>query len=407
MPGPGAYGDQEEDDRAAADAPGVVSRREAVAKAARARRQRLAAQPSAVFASAVPLLAPHAKPAAQFDADRDLEVRAKQARADQRAAARRVNSKKVEAFGSTTTRVDLAAQRHPGAAFTSPPTFLTTPGPGKYDGDAGGHTGGPQPGVGFNIGTLPIGLGTSHRTPRRHRPSDGVGFSSAAARACLAPAPVANSRTPGPGAYRNSETPRSLDHGVKAKLTVGRLGAFGSTAERNVWGALDSVAPIQGDMTPGPGAYISTAESACRSAPSAAFKSGATRFVPPTATPGVGEYDLLPRSPRAMSSDAGGPAFAGFRSSAARDSVFDARSDDAPGPGTYDRDAFSANSPRATLGNDPRFRVKPTVPETVGPGAYAIPGTVGTKSFNVTMTPATSINAQLRRHRAPRRRISQ
>jgi hypothetical protein len=85
--------------------------------------------------------------------------------------------------------------------------------------------------------------------------------------------------------------------------------------------------------------------------------------------------------------------------------VFDAReAADVPGPGAYEIPSVILGmavggsthptggtgltrsvATRATLGNEERFHVKPTVPAEVGPGAFAIPGTVGTKSFNVTM----------------------
>ncbi|KAL7993116.1 hypothetical protein Plhal703r1_c80g0173621 [Plasmopara halstedii] len=38
------------------------------------------------------------------------------------------------------------------------------------------------------------------------------------------------------------------------------------------------------------------------------------------------------------------------------------------------------------IGKRSSFRIKPSVPAIVGPGTYSIAGTVGTKSFNVTMS---------------------
>lgn len=461
VPGPGAYDPHPVDTEAAGgeeeDAGGDSSRNEPEPKhwqQRRHRRHHKEQRPSAVFASKVPLL-PSPKPVAQFDAERELELQAKEARARPRADARRRRTQgaKVEAFGSTTARVELTAQQDGPIVFA--PTFLTTPGPGMYHGSDGATA--------SATGTSLLGYSSSHRRSSfpagKRREIDGVGFSSASERACLAqPRRDLNNEvigaSLGPGAYR-SETPRSLDYSVRSKLAVGRLGVFGSTAPRDVWDALDPVTggPKQSALNPGPGAYNSSrpapasaaSEMSVVGATSAVSKSSSSRFakgasnphvhrVGDCATPGVGEYDLLaapdavankttaPRRKIATSpprrGDGGGsvtspspsspvnaPPTAPFLSTAER-AVFDAReAADAPGPGAYESSgailgmAVGGNmntsgggtgltrsmATRATLGNEERFRVKPTVPPEVGPGAYAIPGTVGTRSFNVTM----------------------
>ncbi|KAG6970964.1 hypothetical protein JG687_00002307 [Phytophthora cactorum] len=190
--------------------------------------------------------------------------------------------------------------------------------------------------------------------------------------------------------------------------------AFGSTTGRtDVWGGEE--------FTPGPGAYSDSGSFDTKNyLNSAAFKSGSTRFAknapphaPPhvhcvgdQATPAVGQYNVSKgfsdvassvQRPLEGSSASDAAEFLSprvpFMSTQER-SVFDTRDVcDLPGPGAYKDSADDAGvytrsrDVRLTVGNEARFRVKPTVPETVGPGAYAIPGTVGTKSFNVTMTP--------------------
>lgn len=451
VPGPGAYNphdnaDSRSDDEAEKVNSQITTENERGEDSKRSRKQRShhrrhhsqQNRPSAVFASKVPLL-PSPKPVAQFDAERELEVQAKEARSRPRAEARqrRAKGNKIEAFGSTTTRVELTAQQDGPIVFE--PTFLTTPGPGMY------HE------TGVDNAALAVSLLGNFASRRaslpagRRREMDGVGFSSASERPCLAAPPrTRNNESLGPGAYR-SETPRSMDQTVRSRLAVGRLGVFGSTAPREIWDALDPVTggPKQKAHLPGPGAYnysspsgasADTGEMSVVGASSAVFKSSSSRFTSSSvsnphvhrvgdyATPGVGEYDLASKnsvhryknttSPsqgqgdgsHSPSSPIAAPS-APFRSTVER-TVFDGRETaEVPGPGDYETGgsvlgmAVGGNAtlsganggftrslaPRKTLGNDQRFRVKSTVPPEVGPGAYVIPGTVGTKSFNVTM----------------------
>jgi hypothetical protein len=345
-------------------------------------------RPSAVFASRVPLL-PDPKRPDQYDPERELELVAKELRAP-----KRVNPRsKVEAFGSTTGRTDIAVQL--SAPYTSP-TFKATPGPGKYASPQAPH---------FSGGSL-------KRAGRRGRDDQQIGFTSATERQCLTK--VKPSSSPGPGAYK-SETPRTVSRDVKTKQTVGRFGVFGSTSERRIWEQLETMEPEA--RTPGPGAYAPPVETHGGHFPllagSAAFKSSSLRFakrenphasphvlcVGETTAPAVGQYNLtvslsdetLPSSPVGGMSPPPS-ARAPFLSTVDR-SVFDPKEAQfVPGPGQYTADGGDATHERtrsreirATLGNEARFRVRPRVPAHVGPGAYAIPGTVGTKSFNVTM----------------------
>jgi hypothetical protein len=201
---------------------------------------------------------------------------------------------------------------------------------------------------------------------------------------------------------------------VKGKLCIGRNGVFGSTSERQIWGELERM-DVE-EYTPGPGAYAETGSfNTTQYLNSAAFKSGSTRFAknapphaPPhvhcvgdQATPAVGQYNVSKGFSAVASSApilAEGEA-AGLLSpripflSTQERSVFDTKDVcDLPGPGAYKDNTEDSNAAytrsrdvRLTVGNETRFRVKPTVGEAVGPGAYSIPGTVGTKSFNVTM----------------------
>jgi hypothetical protein len=360
------------------------------------RSQHRAARQSAVFASKVPIL-PTPKPVGVYDPDRDQELRAKEERADRY---RQEQSKlglgsKTEAFGSTTGRTELSSQI---ATPFSHPTYITTPGPGKY-GAAGANAASKRQGRKTSGGSI------------AHYLTDGIGFSCATERPCLAP--TKTHAAPGPGAYK-SETPRSLNHAVKGKLCIGRNGVFGSTSERQIWGELERM-DVE-EYTPGPGAYAETGSfNTTQYLNSAAFKSGSTRFAknapphaPPhvhcvgdQATPAVGQYNVSKGFSAVASSApilAEGEA-AGLLSpripflSTQERSVFDTKDVcDLPGPGAYKDNTEDSNAAytrsrdvRLTVGNETRFRVKPTVGEAVGPGAYSIPGTVGTKSFNVTM----------------------
>ncbi|GLE01281.1 hypothetical protein PINS_up010111 [Pythium insidiosum] len=384
---------------------------------------------SAVFASKVPIL-PDAKPVAQHDAERELELLAKEQRAQlhrSAAAAAAQKAVKVEAFGSTSQRTDLLSQL--SAPFSSP-TFLATPGPGKYTQRTAAHS---------------LHISRASRS-RAFREQQHIGFASATQRHCLSkPKP---SSSPGPGAYR-SETPRTVERAVKGRQTVGRFGVFGSNAERRVWETLERLEPDE--VTPGPGAYDKPVDTHGGHFPllvsSAAFKSSSSRFAkranphaPPhvhcvgnDATPAVGDYDITRVHAIAATLVDATAATAAAGAGAATDSsglvsprapflstvdrrVFDAKESRlVPGPGQYavEPPGDGGRSPpltrmhevRATLGNEERFRVKPTVPEHVGPGSYAIPGTVGTRSFNVTMV-AKADGGSSMKHGRPRRSSS-
>uniref|UniRef100_K3X693 Sperm-tail PG-rich repeat-containing protein 2 n=1 Tax=Globisporangium ultimum (strain ATCC 200006 / CBS 805.95 / DAOM BR144) TaxID=431595 RepID=K3X693_GLOUD len=393
VPGPGHYGD---------DA-GAATGEPFGKKKGRGKQERQ----SAVFASKVPIL-PTSKPTTHFDPEKDLEIHAKESRLRYQLERQRTNvlKAKMEAFGSTTGRVELSSQIN---APYSHPSFIMTPGPGMYvdSNNASHHRG-------------------RHRKKHAVRGDASLGFSSTTERYCLSKPSSANVAAPGPGTYK-SETPRSLDQSVKAKLSVGRHSVFGTTSERHVWEHLEKRVDIADVLTPGPGAYDSHTSAAHaghvpHATTSAAFKSNSSRFmrhanhphvhcVGGDVGPGVGQYDVVDPltmgKPLAASlSSPPTSARAPFLSTCERQ-VFDTRgAQDLPGPGTYatttDDDAMhlgSATKPvisftrmneiRASIGHEARFfRVKPTVPETVGPGAYTIPGTVGSKSFNVTMAAA-------------------
>ncbi|KAE9010179.1 hypothetical protein PF005_g11425 [Phytophthora fragariae] len=405
LPGPGQYNTIPESETLVATAPPPAKSHTLIPEAQRprigARRtQHRGARQSAVFASKVPIL-PTTKPVGVYDADREQELFAREERAERY---RQDQNKfsfglKTEAFGSTTGRTELTSQV---TAPFSHPTYITTPGPGKY-GSASRYAGSKQLGRKTSGASIP------------HYRADGVGFSCATERPCLAPtkAPPA----PGPGAYK-SETPRSMNHSVRGKLCIGRNGVFGTTSERQVWGELERM-DVE-EYTPGPGAYSEAGSfNSTQYLNSAPFKSSSNRFAknaPPHApphvhcvgdqvTPAVGQYNVskgfsavASSAPTAVegvyASDATSllsPRIT-FLSTQER-SVFDTKDEcDLPGPGAYEETADDVGAVytrskdvRLTFGNEARFRVKPTVPEAVGPGAYAIPGTVGTKSFNVTM----------------------
>ncbi|KAG7391556.1 putative palmitoyltransferase zdhhc4 [Phytophthora pseudosyringae] len=402
LPGPGQYNTNSVPEITVATAPkSPTSTPEGQRPRIGARRsQHRGARQSAVFASRVPIL-PTPKPVGVYDPEREQELFAKEERAERyRQDQNKVGGygAKTEAFGSTTARTEVTSQI---STPFSHPSYMTTPGPGRYGAAATNAALKRQERKFTGGGSIP-----HHRT-------DGIGFSCATERPCLAP--TKTPAAPGPGTYK-SETPRSLNQTVKGKLCIGRNGVFGTTSERQVWGDLDAE-----EFTPGPGAYSDSGSfNATQYLNSAAFKSGSTRFAkntPPHApphvhcvgdqvTPAVGQYNVS-KGFSAVASSAPGPLEGGvsapdtagllsprvpFLSTQER-SVFNTKDVcDLPGPGAYKDSADDAGAGytrskdvRLTVGNEARFRVKPTVPVAVGPGAYSIPGTVGTKSFNVTM----------------------
>ncbi|KAG2762068.1 hypothetical protein PC129_g971 [Phytophthora cactorum] len=395
LPGPGQYNTNSGSETTVVTAPKMTPEGQQPRIGAR-RSQHRGTRQSAVFASKVPILqAP--KPVGVYDPEREQELLAKEERAERYRQEQNTfggYGVKTEAFGSTTGRTDVIS--HITTPFSNP-SYTATPGPGRYGATR------------TNPSSKQLGRKASGASIPHHR-AEGVGFSCATERPCLAPTKTPSA--PGPGAYK-SETPRSLNQAVKGKLCIGRNGVFGTTSERQVWGGEE--------FTPGPGAYSDSGSFDTKNyLNSAAFKSGSTRFAknapphaPPhvhcvgdQATPAVGQYNVSKgfsdvassvQRPLEGSSASDAAEFLSprvpFMSTQER-SVFDTRDVcDLPGPGAYKDSADDAGvytrsrDVRLTVGNEARFRVKPTVPETVGPGAYAIPGTVGTKSFNVTMTP--------------------
>lgn len=426
VPGPGHY---YEDSVASATGPGSESAAAARKGGLRGRKKHgNHERQSAVFASKVPIL-PDPKPRTQYDSELAMEINAKESRLRYQLERQKTNilKAKIEAFGSTTGRVELSSQLN--APFSNP-SFTMTPGPGMYSDRTHGGLRGPK----------------KHRPPAASNREESMGFSSATERYCLSKSkkPAA----PGPGTYK-SETPRSLDHAVKSKSAIGRNGIFGSTSERHVWEQLSRIEAAD-DFTPGPGAYEKPVETHAghfpHAANSATFKSNSLRFskqnnphAPPHVhcvgnhvAPAVGQYDISasldvggsgssPGKPGCTSPPTSARGGAVFLSKCER-AVFDTKDvRDLPGPGAYDADednlrtgnggtlnGMSSSTAkqtmtrfheiRSSIGNEERFRIKPTVPENVGPGAYSIPGTVGSKSFNVTMK-ASSVQAVPQRYR--------
>ncbi|KAL7997031.1 hypothetical protein Plhal703r1_c36g0132621 [Plasmopara halstedii] len=356
--------------------------------ARRSRQQR--ARHSARILSKVPILTQN-KPVGGSDLDREQDIQLKEERIERcrQEKSRIVGFRsKTKAFGSTTGRTDVMS--HISTPFRNP-TNASTPGPGMYIAD---RTYGSSDQLGRN---------TSGASILHHRP-DGMGFSCATERPCLAY--MKTLAAPGPGTYK-CETPRSLNQTVKLKLGIGRNGVFGTTSERKIWG--------EEACTPGPGAYSEFGSFDTKHyLNSAAFKSASVRFTknasllaPPHihcvgdhVSPAVGQYNVstnlfnvtLNRPDKVDVTSLQTPR-APFLSTQRR-SVYETKyASNSPGPGAYldicDKDGMMFTRSRNacfTLGNEARFRIKPSVPAIVGPGTYSIAGTVGTKSFNVTMS---------------------
>ncbi|RLN96019.1 hypothetical protein BBJ28_00010460, partial [Nothophytophthora sp. Chile5] len=140
VPGPGHYLESPAPDTtvpAAPVSPPTPTPRMPRPRIGARRSQHQAARQSAVFASKVPIL-PAPKPMGQYDADRDQELLAKDERAERyRQDQHRFGAaaSKTEAFGSTTGRTQLSSQM---SAPFSHPSYIATPGPGRYGGFANG-----------------------------------------------------------------------------------------------------------------------------------------------------------------------------------------------------------------------------------------------------------------------------
>ena len=218
---------------------------------------------------------------------------------------------------------------------------------------------------------------------------------------------------------------------MRQKQHVGRNGVFGSTTERFLWNLTPEVLEAE-EQLPGPGKY--TADSNVveplppgvrrpRVYTSSAFRSTTNRYVwmqmlhtrpscrfpkghnhapqfhivGECAAPAVGDYDLVnvPQHRVATNPFLKVPFLSqGPRSEIGAETMYR----EVPGPGQYEvaspRDQVvgapsyrtRANTIRSTLPLQQRFERKPTKPhQLIGPGAYTVPGTVGVKTFNVTM----------------------
>ncbi|KAG9406600.1 putative palmitoyltransferase zdhhc4 [Aphanomyces cochlioides] len=353
-------------------------------------------KPSAVFASKVPIL-PEPK-RIQPDEEKALLLALNE---QNHPVKQKYRGVKKEQFGSTSGRTDIASNI--STPFITP-TCNETPGPGTY------------------VDKKTNRFAASHRPHQRPTlRDDGVGFQAVSERPCLAKTKTNNPM--GPGAYNPVGQDLTLEKKVRQRQNVGRMGQFGSTTERFLWNMTpESMEPDE--QTPGPGTYAP--EQPQNNAPprngrrprvytSSAFRSTTSRFpksnnnhapefhiVGACAAPAVGEYDLInvPQHKVATNPYLNIP----FLSQGRRTEVgYETVCLDLPGPGQYEvmspRDVSlgghsrtRANAVRSTMATKPRFEKDPTKPhQLLGPGSYAIPSTIGTKSFNVTMKPKTTV----------------
>ncbi|KAF0720523.1 Aste57867_242 [Aphanomyces stellatus] len=348
-------------------------------------------KPNAVFASKVPILPEPRR--IQQDDEKALLLALHEQNHVMRPKFRGV---KKEQFGSTSGRMDIASNMY--TPYITP-TCNETPGPGTY----------------VNKKKNRFATGSLHQRPTLR--DDGVGFQAVSERPCLAKTKSNNSM--GPGAYNPIGQDLTLEKKIKQRLVIGRMGQFGSTTERFLWNMTpESMEPDE--QTPGPGAYAP--EQPPTNAPppngrrprvytSSAFRSSTTRFpkgsnnhvpefhiVGACSAPAVGEYDLVnvPQHKVATNPYLKIPfGSQGQRSEIGQDTMYL----EVPGPGQYEmvspRDTGlglqsrnRSNNVRSTLATKPRFDKNPSKPhQLLGPGSYAIPSTIGTKSFNITMKP--------------------
>ncbi|RHY08634.1 hypothetical protein DYB25_000863 [Aphanomyces astaci] len=349
-------------------------------------------KPSAVFASKVPILPEPRR--IQQDDEKALLLALHQQTHVQKPKFRGV---KTEQFGSTSGRTDIASNIY--TPYVTP-TCNETPGPGTYvDKKKNRYT-----------------IDRMHTRPTLR--DDGVGFQAVSERPCLAKTRVANPM--GPGAYTPTGHDQTLEKKVRQRQGIGRMGQFGSTTERFLWNMTpESMEPDE--QTPGPGTYEQPLQNPAAPPPargrrprvytSSAFRSTTGRFpkgnnnhvpefhiVGACSAPAVGEYDLInpPQHKVATNPHLTIPFLSqGHRSEVGQDTMYMK----VPGPGQYEvtsprdlavgaQSRTRTNGVRSTLASKPRFDKNPSKPhQLLGPGSYAIPSTIGTKSFNVTMKP--------------------
>ncbi|ETV98196.1 hypothetical protein H310_08922 [Aphanomyces invadans] len=352
-----------------------------------------AEKPSAVFASKVPILPEPRR--IQQDDEKALLLALHEQTHVRKSKFRGI---KKEQFGSTSGRTDIASNMH--TPFVTP-TCNETPGPGTY----------------VDKKKNRYAVNRIHQRPTLR--DDGVGFQAVSERPCLAKTKTNNPM--GPGAYNPTGYGHTLEKKVRQRQGIGRMGQFGSTTERFLWNMTpESMEPEE--QTPGPGTYIPAQPPHNRTGPangrrprvytSSAFRSTTERFakgnnhapefhiVGACSAPAVGDYDLVnpPQHKVATNPYLKIP----FMSQGQRSEIGqDMKQMEVPGPGQYEvlspRDLVvgtqsrtRTNAVRSTLGTKPRFDKGPSKPhELLGPGSYAIPTTIGTKSFNVTMKPKT------------------
>ncbi|EQC40096.1 hypothetical protein SDRG_02750 [Saprolegnia diclina VS20] len=345
-------------------------------------------RPNAVFASKVPILPEPRR--IEKDEEKALLLALQEQSHNPKP---KVQGVKKEQFGSTAGRTDIASNIN--TPFIQP-TYNQTPGPGTY-----------------------VDKKTYDQRRRLHSKKsfrdDAVGFQAISERPCLAKTKPAYAT--GPGTYSPAGHDLTLEKAVRIKQHVGRNGVFGSTTERFLWNLTPEVLEAE-EQLPGPGKY--TADSNVveplppgvrrpRVYTSSAFRSTTSRFpkghnhapqfhiVGECAAPAVGDYDLVNVPPHRVATNpflkvpflSQGP-----RSEIGAETMYR----EVPGPGQYEvaspRDQVvgapsfrtRANTIRSTLPLQQRFERKPTKPhQLIGPGAYTVPGTVGVKTFNVTM----------------------
>ncbi|OQS00512.1 hypothetical protein ACHHYP_03438 [Achlya hypogyna] len=343
-------------------------------------------RPNAVFASKVPILPEPRR--IEKDEEKALLLALQEQSHSTKPKAQGV---KREQFGSTAGRTDIASNI--STPFMTP-TSNQTPGPGTY---VNRKT--------FDTRRRPAG--------KKGLRDDAVGFQAVSERPCLAKTKSAYAT--GPGSYSTTGQDLTLEKSVRHRQHVGRHGVFGSTTERFLWNLTPEVLEAE-ENRPGPGKYTADANVVEPLAPgvrrprvytSSAFRSTTSRFpkgnnhapqfhiVGECASPAVGDYDLVnPPAHRVATNPYLKVPFLsqGPRSEMGAETMYR----DVPGPGQYEavspRDQAvttartRGNAVRATIALQPRFDRPPTKPhQLIGPGAYSLPGTVGTKSFNVTL----------------------
>ncbi|OQS04448.1 hypothetical protein THRCLA_03315 [Thraustotheca clavata] len=347
-------------------------------------------RPNAVFASKVPILPEPRR--LEKDEEKALLLAIQEQSHAPKPKAHGVNK---EQFGSTSGRTDIASNIN--TPFIQP-TYNQTPGPGTY----------------VNKKSNPY---DKKRHTKKSLRDEAVGFQAISERPCLAKTKQANAM--GPGSYNPVGHDLTLEKAIRHRQHVGRMGKFGSTTERFLWNITPEVIEAE-EQLPGPGKYAPDSNVIEPQPPgvrrprihtSSAFRSTSSRFtnnnnhvpqfhiVGESATPAVGEYDLVNVTAHRIATNpylkvpflSQGP-----RSQVGPDPVLL----EVPGPGQYEmvtprekivgaqNNRTRSNAIRSTISLQARFDKAPTKPhQLIGPGSYAVPGTVGTKSFNVTLQP--------------------